>query len=166
MASRFSEGGGQELLTGATDRCREGIQFTGAAALAGAVPAFTALECSQPCADPREQVTGSVGAVGARPADRELPKRRDGVGMEGVEIAPRPLGQVEAPGEGEQPRDESLGDGAGTRTSTSPLLSMAVITSAASLRDSRPAESESAVTSSARLSTSRRSTTGSHSARR
>ena len=43
----------------------------------------------------------------------------------------------------------------GTRAWTSALLSMAVITSAASLRDSRPEESESAVTSSARLSTSR-----------
>ena len=46
VAGRLGQGSGQELLTGATDRCREGVQRTGAAALAGAVPTFTALECA------------------------------------------------------------------------------------------------------------------------
>ena len=50
----------------------------------------------------------------------------------------------------------------GTRASTSALLSMAVITSADSLRDSWPEESDRAVTNSARLSTSRWATNGSH----
>ena len=54
----------------------------------------------------------------------------------------------------------------GTRAWVSALLSMAMITSAASLRDSRPEERERTATNSARLSTSRSATTGSHWARR
>jgi len=34
VADRIDDGSGQELLTGATDRCREGVQLTGGAALA------------------------------------------------------------------------------------------------------------------------------------
>ena len=89
-------------------------------------------------------------------------RRGDGVGMEGVEIAPRPLGQVEAPGEGEHPGDEGFDDGPGDEgvdvsTSQHGRDHLGGLVAGQLARGERRA-----VTNSARLSTSRSATTGSH----
>ncbi len=77
----------------------------------GTVSTFGELERAEPCAHARQQVACRVGAIGARPAVCELPKRRDRFGVERVQIAPRAVGDVEATRQSEDAGDEGFDDG-------------------------------------------------------
>ena len=102
------EGSGQQLLAGSVAYGRDQVQRVRGVDTPGAMTPLAGLECSQTCADPRQQVTGGIGVPRPRSHGDLLPEARDGVGEEGVEVAPRTLGYVEALGQGEAAGDELI----------------------------------------------------------
>ena len=68
------------------------------------------LECSDPRADSRQQVTGGIGTHRLRPRNGLFPVTRDRVREEGVDVPPRTIGSVDASGQAEDAGDKRLDD--------------------------------------------------------
>jgi len=101
VSGGFDEFCCHQLLAGSTDGCRDQVQSARGVGTLTAVPTLAGLECSQPRADSRQQVTGGIGTGRPRPGDDLFPETRDGIDEELIEVAPRTVGTIDASGQGD-----------------------------------------------------------------